>query len=102
VTDTSSKPHRYHSTKLLQLYLFRELSTLLPYSKTGVVINYLSPGLCNTGLARHASWRTWLAVRSLNLLCGRTAEMGSRTLLHAAVARPESHGKFVADCEISG
>jgi hypothetical protein len=31
---------------------------------------------------------------------GRTAEMGSRTLLHAAFAGKESHGKYVSACEI--
>ncbi|KAH8902365.1 NAD(P)-binding protein [Coniochaeta sp. PMI_546] len=91
---------RYEHTKLLQLYIFRELAALLPYSKTGVVINYLSPGLCNTGLDRHASLRARLWVRALNLLLGRTPEMGSRTLLHVAVAGPESHGKYCADCGV--
>jgi hypothetical protein len=30
----------------------------------------------------------------------RTAEMGSRTLLHAAVAGKETHGKYLSECEI--
>jgi hypothetical protein len=33
-------------------------------------------------------------------LFGRTAEVGSRTELHAAVAGNESHGKYLAACEI--
>ncbi|OIW29182.1 NAD(P)-binding protein [Coniochaeta ligniaria NRRL 30616] len=91
---------RYDQTKLLQLYIFRELAALLPYSKTGVVINYLSPGLCNTGLARHTSLKTRLFIRAFNMLLGRTPEMGSRTLLHVVVAGPESHGKYCADCAV--
>jgi hypothetical protein len=32
---------------------------------------------------------------------GRTAEDGSRNLLYAAVAGKESHGYFLASCEIA-
>jgi hypothetical protein len=33
-------------------------------------------------------------------LLGRTVEMGSRTILHAAVAGKESHGCYLGACEI--
>ncbi|KAB5539318.1 hypothetical protein GE09DRAFT_314072 [Coniochaeta sp. 2T2.1] len=92
---------RYEHTKLIQFYILRELATQLPYEKAGVVINCISPGLCNTGLARNASLKTRFHVRAMNILLGRTAEMGSRTLLHAATVGPESHGKYVADCQVS-
>jgi hypothetical protein len=36
----------------------------------------------------------------MRFLVGRTAEQGSRTLLHAAVAGKESHGTYVSECEI--
>jgi NAD(P)-dependent dehydrogenase (short-subunit alcohol dehydrogenase family) len=91
---------RYDSSKLLQLYVFRELATGLPYDKTGVVINYVDPGVCNTGLARNASLKTRVTVRTANLLLGRTPEMGSRTLLHGATAGPESHGKYCNTCAV--
>jgi hypothetical protein len=31
---------------------------------------------------------------------GRTTEMGSRTLLHGALAGKETHGKYLSECEI--
>lgn len=34
------------------------------------------------------------------LLC-RTTEVGSRTLVHAGVAGPETHGKYLSDCKIT-
>jgi hypothetical protein len=42
----------------------------------------------------------WLIIAVMRLLVGRTAEQGSRTLIHAAVAGEESHGKFLSECEI--
>ncbi|RSL96103.1 hypothetical protein CEP52_011673 [Fusarium oligoseptatum] len=70
---------RYPLSKLLQIYATRHLASLFPLSETGVVINVLNPGLCKTELNRNAR---------------------GRTLLHAAVAGTESHGKYVSDCEI--
>lgn len=87
-------------TKLLQIYAVRELATQLPQTKTGVVINLLSPGLCTTNLTQYASLKTRIQVGLLRLLFARTAEMGSRTLLHAAVAGPESHAQYLSDCAI--
>ncbi|TDZ71962.1 Short chain dehydrogenase atnD [Colletotrichum trifolii] len=96
----SDMNRRYSVTKLVQIFAVRQLASLAPYSETGVVINYLNPGLCNTGLARYG--RIWLRIQVylLNVLMGRTPEMGSRTILHSMVAGPESHGEYVSDCEI--
>ena len=33
-------------------------------------------------------------------LIGRTAEEGSRTLVHAAAAGEESHGKYLSECRV--
>lgn len=30
----------------------------------------------------------------------RSTELGSRTLVHAALAGPETHGKYLANCQI--
>ena len=88
-------------SKLLEIMALRPLASLLPVSETGVVINMLNPGLCNTGLARYyGSLYDRLVVRTANALIGRSPEMGSRTLLHAVTAGKESHGKYCSDCEI--
>lgn len=84
----------------MEIYSVRELASLLPVSKTGVVINTVNPGLCTTELSRNLNWVGRSRIALMRLLLGRTAEQGSRTLLHAAVAGEESHGKYVSDCEI--
>lgn len=90
---------RYAHTKLFQILAVRELTALLPVKETGVVINLVNPGLCNTGLTRHGRLAIRLQTRLLNALIGRTPEMGSRTLLHAAIAGEESHGVLLSECE---
>ncbi|OTB00689.1 hypothetical protein M426DRAFT_65366 [Hypoxylon sp. CI-4A] len=91
---------RYPLSKLIQLYAGRHLATLMPVSKTGVVINILNPGLCKTQLSRNADFSMRLQISMANYMIGRTAEMGSRTLLHAAVAGADSHGCYVSACEV--
>ncbi|KAF6805075.1 short-chain dehydrogenase reductase family [Colletotrichum musicola] len=91
---------RYSLSKLLQIFVIRQLASLIPVSRTGVVLNLLSPGLCNTGLARHARLTFRVQNFLMNLALGRTPEMGSRTILHALAAGRESHGEFISDCEI--
>ncbi|KAF2096857.1 NAD(P)-binding protein [Rhizodiscina lignyota] len=98
--DASSMANRYPVTKLLQLYAFRQLASLRPVSETGVTIDYVNPGLCKTELNRNSPWGQWLFVEIMKLLIGRTAEAGSRTLLHGATAGKESHGKFFSACKI--
>lgn len=77
------------------------LATLIPVSRTGVVVNLVCPGLCKTDLIRNTppAYREEIAV--LHAKFGRTAEDGSRTLLHGAVAGKESHGCFLSSCEIA-
>jgi len=91
---------RYAVTKALQILTVRELASILPVSDTGVVINVLSPGLCSTELDRNGTFRERLPVLIGRIMMGRTAEAGSRTLLHAAVAGTQSHGAYVSDCQI--
>ncbi|KKY27613.1 putative short-chain dehydrogenase reductase [Diplodia seriata] len=96
--DPGLMPDRYPTTKLLEVYAVRHLAALLPVKDTGVVINLLCPGLCSTDLARNVTWAYWLQIAALRAVMGRSAEVGSRTLLHAAVAGRESHGVVVGDC----
>ncbi|KAH0426630.1 hypothetical protein CcaCcLH18_10234 [Colletotrichum camelliae] len=91
---------RYSVTKLVQILAIRQLATMLPASRTGVVLNLLNPGLCNTGLAKYGRITLRIQVRMFNALIGRTPEMGSRTILHSMFAGAESHGQYVSDCEI--
>jgi hypothetical protein len=78
----------------------RQLAKLAPPSKTGVIMNYVSPGLCNTGLVRYATAGTKMMVNVLRAIMGRSAEWGSRNLLHAISVGEESHGKHLSYCAI--
>ena len=91
---------RYSLSKLLQVLAVRRLARLAPVGKTGVVINLINPGLSSTGLVRYSSFSTKLIISTLRLLIGRSAEWGSRTLLHGMAAGEESHGKYLSYCEI--
>ncbi|KAJ6442471.1 acylase ACY 1 [Purpureocillium lavendulum] len=101
---------RYNITKLLQLMLMRKLAAASDgddgasgnnqgQHRRRIIINALHPGLCRTQLFRRSfwplSWAVWLAFA----LFGRSPEMGSRTLLVAACAGSETHGRWMTDCK---
>ncbi|KAF2430283.1 NAD(P)-binding protein [Tothia fuscella] len=90
--------NRYPLSKLVELYAVREYASRNPVSSTGVVINYVNPGACKTDLTRNADEETKGQIDALNDAVGRTAEVGSRTLLHGAVGGEETHGKYLSEC----
>jgi NAD(P)-dependent dehydrogenase (short-subunit alcohol dehydrogenase family) len=79
----------------------RQLALMIPAFRTGVVVNVVSPGLCNTELARNGPPEFQAIMAKRVVQYGRTAEVGSRTLLHAALAGKESHGHFLDSCEVA-
>ncbi|KAL2131204.1 hypothetical protein VTI74DRAFT_5407 [Chaetomium olivicolor] len=92
----------YPLTKLVENLAVHHLAReLLPVEKTGVIINTVCPGLCVTKLGRHAPHDFMANLRHLHALYGRSAEDGSRTLLHGAVGGVETHGKYLDSCEIA-
>jgi NAD(P)-dependent dehydrogenase (short-subunit alcohol dehydrogenase family) len=82
------------------MYAIRELATLVPVERTGVTINMISPGLCNTGLIRNVNWKSWVTIKLTRAILGRSAEMGSRTVLYAVSCNGDTHGKYLSDCAI--
>lgn len=96
---------RYMVSKLLLLYATRGLASLSPVSpESNVVINYLTPGACDTDLFKDPiSWLVNGIKNILHSLVGRSAEVGSRTLVDAA--RPdigkETHGAFLMNCIVA-
>ncbi|KAE8422759.1 NAD(P)-binding protein [Aspergillus pseudocaelatus] len=89
----------YPLTKLMLTLAVRHLATLVPVARTGVVMNLVCPGLCKTEISRNAPAEVQENVANFVAQCGRTAEDGSRTLLHGAVAGIDSHGCFLHSCE---
>jgi retinol dehydrogenase-12 len=83
---------RYFVSKLLEIFVVREMA-----SRTGssypVTINCLNPGFCKSELAREAGWYLYIH----GLLLARSTEVGSRTILAAAEAGPETHGKYMSE-----
>lgn len=95
VFDTLDKnetfDERYQTSKLLEVLVVRQIAPQLAGS--GVTLNILNPGLCHSELSRE----TGFAVHVLKWFIARTTEVGSRTLVAAATAGKESHGKYMTD-----
>lgn len=91
---------RYGLTKLIEIYAIRALSDMFPLEKANVVINMVSPGICSTGLARDGSLFIRAAQGLIRTIVARTAEQGSRTILHALLAEEDTHGKHLSGCKV--
>ncbi|KAH7095520.1 hypothetical protein FB567DRAFT_601438 [Paraphoma chrysanthemicola] len=91
---------RYALTKLVEAYAIRALAAAYPVEKTNVVINMVSPGICATGLARDTHMLVRAAQSVLHAVVARTAEEGSRTILHAMLADEGTHGKHLSGCKV--
>ncbi|KAI5844655.1 putative short-chain dehydrogenase [Morchella snyderi] len=90
---------RYPLSKLLDVYLTREIAKITPVDKSGkpaVVVNTLNPGLCHSELGRELG----LGLKVIKMLFARPTEKGSRTLVDAACKGPRSHGCYLSNCEI--
>lgn len=92
--------HRYNVSKLLEVFIVRELAARISSSsQPPVILNTLNPGLCATELARNTHGFQYLIMMIQYKLIARSVEVGARTLVHAAGAGPETHGKFLSGCE---
>ncbi|KAI9874855.1 MAG: hypothetical protein M1823_007596, partial [Watsoniomyces obsoletus] len=91
---------RYLLSKLLEHLCFLELCPLASQTAPNVTINLVNPGWCATELSRHKG--SSLIERVNAVILQRTAQQGSRTLVHAITAGPETetHGKYLSECVI--
>ncbi|KAI0020481.1 putative short-chain dehydrogenase [Xylariomycetidae sp. FL0641] len=83
----------YLLAKLRQLLALRHTTTQSQQQQQAVAVD---PGLCWSDLARKAtSWAFWLVL-------ARSAEVGSRTLVHAGGqgGAPRFHGQYPVDCRV--
>jgi retinol dehydrogenase-12 len=92
---------RYNVSKLLEILTVRSLAPAMTESgKPRIILNTLTPGFCHSELMRHAGFPLnflgWLGKK----LIARTTEMGSRTLVAAAMAGEDSHGMYMTDCTV--
>ena len=100
--STADMNDRYHLTKLLVLLGVRKLAKKVDggskEAQRSVIVNCVNPGWCKTELFR--THDGGLGGRIGLALIGRTAEQGSRTLVHAAVADADSHGRYLSECRV--
>ncbi|KAI9687326.1 MAG: hypothetical protein M1822_002369 [Bathelium mastoideum] len=93
---------RYYLSKLPVMFGVRELASRIAREngkgEGEIVVNCVNPGWCRTELFRTNDGGA--AARVMLRLIGRTAEEGSRTLVHALSAGRESQGEFLGECRV--
>lgn len=78
----------------------RELASRL-HESTSVIVSAVDPGYCDTGITRNQG-NKWLFAIFNRLALIRSTEVGSRTLVHAAIASDRSmHGRYLSCCEVT-
>lgn len=96
-------PDRYQTSKLLQIFVVRQLALRMAQpgsvTKGSIILNSLNPGFCRTSLFRHNRPPASVILALMGRLIGRSAEMGSRVIVYAAAAGPETHGQWLDSCE---
>jgi len=100
-----NQSEKYNISKLLEILMIRELAPKMTASaesgKPAVILNTLTPGLCESQLMRHASFLLAIGAKIGKALLARNSEVGSRTLVSAALAGEDTHGEYMADCKIA-
>lgn len=96
---------QYPLSKLLEVLLVRDLvfrqqqypeGSDAPSNK-GVIINIVNPGLCHSELTRELS----VVPRVMKFVFhARPTDVGARTLVHAATAGWETHGRYLSSCRV--
>ncbi|KAL4068780.1 hypothetical protein V8B97DRAFT_814267 [Scleroderma yunnanense] len=86
---------RYSVSKLFGVMFLRELEARLP-KPSPVVVCSVDPGLCRTDMF-------WNSQARFMSLFSRSAEQGSRTLLHGAIGGDADviNGRYLATCSVS-
>ncbi|KAF2717687.1 NAD(P)-binding protein [Polychaeton citri CBS 116435] len=93
-TRTSNFAERYKTSKLLEVLINRDIAPKL--ENIGVILNMLNPGLCHSSLSQHSGG----LLEVTKLFLARSTEVGSRSLVLAAQAGAESHGKHINDGKV--
>jgi len=94
---------RYPTSKLLEVLFVRALAERIksgPHANE-VILNCLNPGFCHSSLGRGITGLKSLVMAFMKLLLARTTEMGSRTLVAAAAAGPETMGEYMTECKVA-
>lgn len=109
---------RYNVSKLMNIFLAKQMAVMFPIDSFKVAINCVAPGhvipschsmealltvyvhrFCQSELARE--YLGTPGVKTLIKVLARPTEVGARTLVNGASAGPESHGQYLPDCKIT-
>lgn len=85
----------YNTSKLIEILFLRELHKHL--SPSPVILNFPNPGLCHSNLGRNWPSFKQALFGFVKFILARSTEVGSRTLVNAALAGPESDGQYMND-----
>nr|OQO31172.1 hypothetical protein B0A51_01904 [Rachicladosporium sp. CCFEE 5018] len=97
--EKSNMGDRYNVSKLLLLFAVRELAKQNPISdQNPVLISVLTPGFCKSSVFRDTGFGSKM-MNFMAIIMGRETEVGSRTLVDAAVGKHgrNEHGEFLWD-----
>ena len=96
--DGANMQDRYNVSKLLEILVVREIfdKVIKDPAEYPVIINMVNPGLCHSELADVLG----LPIKILKAIFARKTEVGSRTLVDAALQGQESMGQYISDCKI--
>ena len=83
---------------MLEVLSCREITKEHPVEQLNVTLNFVNPGWCHSELMREVKNPV---VNLLKKMLCRTTEVGSRTLVHAGVAGPQTHGQYLSDCQVT-
>jgi NAD(P)-dependent dehydrogenase (short-subunit alcohol dehydrogenase family) len=90
-STAASMKERYQTSKLLEVLVVRQIAPM--FKGSNVTLNMLNPGLCHSELSRDSGF----ALTILKFFLARTTEVGSRTLVHSAIAGGETNGVYFHD-----
>lgn len=93
---------RYATSKLMELLAVQGLHADLAASdKPGrIITSVVNPGFVKTSVMRESTGLMALFVPVMQVLLSRTAEVGARTLVHAAEGGRETDGQYLDDCQV--
>lgn len=98
-TPESCSRQRYGISKLFDQYIATELADAISQESVdgvpAVVVNSMSPGLCQSDLGRaYNKWYERAFVTVFMRIFAMSTEKGSRALVHASIQGRECHGKY--------
>ena len=89
---------RYNLSKLLLHSCLESIYPLAGKIAPKVIVNVVNPGWCDTELKRDQPREYWQPI--MEAIFMRSSEAGGITLVHAATAGKETHGKYLSECKV--